>query len=557
MQNLNRNIICDTIKRVIVMSRLTAIIMALLEIFSALGALGDYNFSIDAGLPGDTVGNKVSNVNVWEMGTQFYGAQNVSENDIYDFVEYIQLMQCTGGNEQRDLFRNPADNSVKDDYDFTRLIENCRGILALGAKPCLKTGNIPLKYTGEPEIGGFGVNVLPPDDYKVYYDYISAMAKALVDEFGRDEVLKWRFTVFTEYENADWFKCETPEKTAEEFCKIYDYTVQALIENIGEDVCVGAHSMTTTEGLWDERIFIEHCASGTNYATGKKGSRLRYLTASYYENRPGETGRRKNVVQTIDHLRKTAEKYGLDDLFYGIDEGRVLTSLSRGKDSDELMSRTVGFRWQAAYDAGIYARCIENDIEYFSMWSYKSDGLNSGNPTVSYHISNLISKWKNAKSLKTYRLPGGFIPGAEVRALSSIEDGTLHIMAYNYRNNLDYDKTAKFNLRIRNLPFKDGKVTAKVYIIDDNCNYFDDWVKDREKYGIGDDCVAWSPDCPNIGANLKDAEARNLYYENLEKEYAVKSKLTPSETELEVKDGKLIINGELGGNTVVFYEISQ
>ena len=537
------------------MSRLTAIIMALLEIFAALGALGDYNYSIDAGLQGDTVGNKVSNVNVWEMGTQFYDAQNESENDIFEFVEYIQLMQCTGGNEQRDLFKNPLDTSVKDDYDFTRLIKNCRGILSLGAKPCLKIGNTPLKFTEKPEIGGFGVNVLPPDDYDVYYDYISALAKSLVDEFGREEVLKWHFTVFTEFENADWFKCATPKETAAEFCKIYDYTVQALIDNIGEKVYVGAHSMATTEGYWDEREFIRHCAEGTNFKTGKNGTRLCLISASYYESEPGNTGKRKNLVQTINHLRRAAEKYGLE-LDYGIDEGRVLSS-KPGKDNDELLSRTVGYRWQAAFDARIYAQCIQNNIDYFSSWTYKSEGLNSGNPTLSFHIANLISKGKNSKILAVRRLPGGLIPGAETCALASIEDNTLRIMAYNYKNDLSYDRSAKINLRIRNLPFENGKVKATVYTIDDNCNYFDDWIADREKYGIGDDCFDWSPDCPNIGGSLRDEQARKIYFEKLKAEYAEKSWLTPFETELEVTDGKLIINDELGGNTVRFYEITQ
>ena len=542
-------------KTVMNMSKLISALLAILEIFTVIGALGDYNYSIDASVQGEAAGNKVSNVNVWEMGTQFYDARNESENDIYDFVEYVQLMQCTGGNEQRDLFVNPTDSSVTDDYDFTRLIENCRGILSLGAKPCLKIGNTPLKFSKEPEIGGFDVNILPPYDYDIYYSYISALAKALVDEFGRDEVLTWHFTVFTEFENSDWFKCGTPEETAVEFCKIYDYTVQALIDIIGEDVYVGAHSMATTEGYWDEREFIKHCAEGTNYKTGNKGTRLCCLSASYYESEPGKTGKRKNLVQTINHLREAAEKYGLE-LDYGIDEGRVLSS-NPGKESSDLLSRTVGYRWQAAFDARNYAQCIENKIDYFSSWSYKSEGLNSGNPTLSFHVANLISKWKDSKILGVNRLPGGFIPGADVKAVASMDENTMRIMAYNYKKNLSYSKSAKINLRIKNLPVENGKVKAIVYTIDDSCNYFDDWLADREKYGIGDECFDWSPDCPNIGGSLKDPQARNIYYETLKDEYAEKSKLIPSETELEIKDGKLIINTELEANTVVFYEIKM
>ena len=44
-------------------------------------------------------------------------------------------MQCTGGTADRDLFVDPYDTSTMTDYKFDKLIENCRGILSLGAKP--------------------------------------------------------------------------------------------------------------------------------------------------------------------------------------------------------------------------------------------------------------------------------------------------------------------------------------------------------------------------------------------------------------------------------------
>ena len=120
------------------MNKIISFVLALLGAITAFLGIDSRKITIDASCISEKViGNKVSNVNVWEMGTQFYDARNEEENDIYEFVEYVQLMQCTGGNEQRDLFADPLDRSVTDDYDFSRLIKNCRGILSLGAKPCL------------------------------------------------------------------------------------------------------------------------------------------------------------------------------------------------------------------------------------------------------------------------------------------------------------------------------------------------------------------------------------------------------------------------------------
>lgn len=129
-----------------------------------MGIGSSYTFSIDASQKGETLVNPVSNVNIWDMNTdsQFTDPEINSEYNVFEFVDYVQLMQCTGGNASRDLFKDPLDKTVLDDYDFTRLIENCRGIVEIGAKPHLKLGSVPLKYSAAAsEDEYFGTNVYP------------------------------------------------------------------------------------------------------------------------------------------------------------------------------------------------------------------------------------------------------------------------------------------------------------------------------------------------------------------------------------------------------------
>ncbi|MBR5497677.1 MAG: hypothetical protein IKV76_06815, partial [Clostridia bacterium] len=371
--------------KIICIIAVMALIAAAVVITVTSGAINKYSFTVDTDTKGNTLANPVSNVNIWSIeGDPFVNAVASEENNIFEFVEYIQLMQCSGGTETRDLFKNPTDTSVTDDYDFTRLINNCRGVLNLGAKPMLKLGSVPLKYTKDASTeAGFGMNPYPPDDFDVYYNYIAALAQALVDEFGKEEVLTWRFGVMTEFENYDWFKTqsEDPAESAEAYCKLYDYTVQALIDVIGEDVFVGAHAMAVTEGLWDETEFIIHCAEGTNYKTGKKGTKICYLAGSFYDYCPGEYTQGFTLPETIVHLRFAAESVGLDNLIYGIDEGRLLVGNEAGGSNNELLTRICGYTYQASYDARLYRQMFENDINYFSSWGYLSGGLLSGNPT--------------------------------------------------------------------------------------------------------------------------------------------------------------------------------
>lgn len=545
-----------------------AVLAAITGFFGTLTAditdlVNNYEFTVDASQYGDVLANPASNVNIWSIdGNPFVGAKNNAEYDIFEFVNYVQFMQCTGGNAQRDLFVDPYDRTVLDDYDFSTLINNCRGVLELGAKPVLKLGSVPLKYSAKSNTDAeFSTNIYPPDDYNVYYNYIAAIAQALVDEFGKDEVLSWRFGVMTEYENASWFMANSgdPDESAVEYCKLYDYTVAALVDVIG-DVFVGAHSMTVTEGLWDEAYFIRHCAEGTNYKTGKKGSRLCYLSASFYDSAPGDYTDGKTLAETIAYLRSTAEKYGLNNLIYGIDEGRILYGNSRGAVDDQLLSRTCGFTYQAGYDARMYKTMFENDINYFSSWDYLSNGLLDGNPTVSYHVARNAAKFGGARLLNTQRTKRGYVPRAEVDAISAFDESgnTLRIMAYNFKNKVDYTAPADIKFTVKAPQFDGKKVKITAWVIDDDCNYFDEWQQDRIKYGIGDDCFAWSPDDPTIDnpTTLADPDAREIYFSELRDKYYECSKLVPTEQTATVVNGEIVLDITLDPHAVVFYEIT-
>lgn len=542
-------------------------VLTVLSVFipSAGEKINDYKFTVDASETGAVLANPASNVNVWSIeGNPFVNAKASDEYNIFEFVNYVQLMQCTGGSAARDLFKDPLDRTVMDDYDFTKLIENCRGVLNLGAKPMLKLGSVPLKYSsGSTSENYFETNVYPPDDYDVYYNYIHAIMQALVDEFGKEEVLSWRFGVMTEYENSDWFMVPDgdPAESAVAYCKLYDYTVAALTDVLGDEVFVGAHSMTVTEGLWDEKIFINHVANGTNYKTGEKGTRICYLSASFYDSCPGEFTSGYNLPETIAYLRKCADEAGLKDLIFGIDEGRILVGNSRGASDNQLLSRTVGYTYQAAYDARLYAQMFNNDINYFSSWGFLSNGLLDGNPTVAYHVASNAAKFGGAKIVATEKEFGGFINKAEVNAVSAYDDasGTLRIMAYNFKNDVEYDSAADLEFTVKAPQFSGDKVKVTAYVVDDDCNYFDEWVEDRKTHNIGDECFGWSPDDPQIDnpTTLNDPAAREIYYSELYEKYYECSKLEPVTYEAEIVDGEIVLDITLDPNAVVFYEITE
>jgi hypothetical protein len=204
---------------------------------------------------------------------------------------------------------------------------------------------------------------------------------------------------------------------------------------------------------------------------------------------------------------------------------------------------------------------FENDINYFSSWYYLSNGLFEGNPTVSFHVAKNAAKFGGAKLARTEKTSKGLLFKAEVDAVSAFDENTntLRIMAYNFKNKVDYKSNADLKFTVKAPRFDGKKVKITTYVIDDDCNYFDEWVEDRKTYGIGNDCFSWSPDDPLLDnpVTLSDPEAREIYKNELYDKYTECSKLVPVEQTAEVTDGEISLEIRLDPNAVVFYEIVE
>jgi len=512
-------------------------------------------FKFHAVASGTVIWNVADNMNQWyydkwlnEMGNvpADYFRQNMP------YVKYMQLMTVAGGNEQRDLFKDPLDRTVMDDYDFSPLIGACKNILRQGLTPHLKLGNVPLKYTAQSKTGGFGVNELPPDDYHLWHSYIKAMIQSLADEFGLETVRLWRFGVVTEYENADWFSVDgDPIRTRDAYLALYDYTVDALEQVLGHHVCVGAHSMTVTEGLWDERELIAHCAHGQNLCTGKTGTRLCFLAASYYENKPGEMGNRKSLSETIAFLRDAAVKEGLNDLFYGVDEGRMLTGL----DEKPLNPRAAGYTWQAAYDARMYHTMLDEDIDYFSHWAYTTNNILPGALSVSAHTSHLFHRMVGA-----VRLPGTSETLATKEKTGAIaafnkEQNKLYVLFYAYSDDVFQKGQTEISCEIAGLEKQSGKVMATRTLISDDSNFFDEYLTDREKAGITQNDYSWSSDSFVMSpTELPNPNHLQIFQDRMDY-YMECSTLKPVSESFSIVDGTLNICTSIPVHGVLLYEI--
>ena len=494
--------------------------------------------------------NKVSTVCIWDYREQFQGyGKDDQILEMNPFLERAQFMTATGGNEGRDLFRDPLDRTVLDDYAFGPLLDACQNALRLGVKPFIKTGSIPLKFSADPLIGKFGVNMHMPQRMEDYYNYLRALCVAMVERFGMEEVRTWWWGVFTEMENNEWFQASSdPVLAAKCNADIYDYSVCAITDVLGEDVMIGAHLMMTVTlvdklNVFSPEAFVRHCGIEKNVRSGKP-VKLDYLAYSFYDGTP-----RSICPETFASvgmkLRGYAEKYGIGHVLIGCDEGRI----NSGNDLKELSPRTVGSRYQAAMDADLLWQMVNFDISWFSAWSYRSGGLMDGLKSVGSHVAENYHAMVGMTQVETDLCPRDFLKlhaGAErTNSFAGVRsNGDVSVMAYHFHPG---DDRCQGDVPITiSLPTskKNGTSKAVCRFVDDRCNFFPHWEKDRNAAGIQTP-GRWSEDSPEVMTPGFDPDKYEQY-----------AHLVPETVETKVLDGVETLCVTIKENSVLFVDFS-
>jgi xylan 1,4-beta-xylosidase len=114
----------------------------------------------------------------------------------------------------------------------------------------------------------------PPKDYAKWEELVYQFAKHLRERYGEREVKNWLWEVWNEPDIPYW------KGTQEEFFKLYDHAAQGILRAV-PDAKVGGPDTTGAAGAKAAEYlhaFLEHCARGTNAATGKTGAPLRFIS---------------------------------------------------------------------------------------------------------------------------------------------------------------------------------------------------------------------------------------------------------------------------------------
>lgn len=110
----------------------------------------------------------------------------------------------------------------------------------------------------------------PPNDYQKWAELVFKWAKHCVEKYGRPEVESWYWEVWNESNIGYW------RGTPEEFRKLHDYAIDAVRRALPTAKVGGPD--TAGHGGKFTRDFLEHCLRGTNYATGKIGTPIDFIS---------------------------------------------------------------------------------------------------------------------------------------------------------------------------------------------------------------------------------------------------------------------------------------
>ena len=174
------------------------------------------------------------------------------------------------------------DASGKPIYDWTIVDRIFDTYHELGMKPLVELGFMPQALSVKPEPyrhnfpdgSIYTGSAYPPKSDQKWADLVFHFVGHLRERYGDAETRSWLWEVWNEPDIGYW------KGTKEEFFKLYDYAVDAVLRalpgaQVGGPDTTGPLGDSSAEFL---RLFLEHCARQRNYATGKTGAPLDFVS---------------------------------------------------------------------------------------------------------------------------------------------------------------------------------------------------------------------------------------------------------------------------------------
>jgi len=333
----------------------------------------------------------------------------------------------------------------------------------------------------------------PPKDYNKWAELVFQWTKHCLEKYGRAEVESWYWEVWNESNIGYW------RGTPEEFLKLHDYAIDAVRRAL-RTARVGGPDTAGSGGRFT-RNFIEHCLRGTNYATGKIGTPIDFISfhakgAPVYTNGHVRMG-------IANHLRTIEDGFRIVASYPELKAKPIVIGESDPEGCAACQGPPLAYRngtMYSSYTAAAFARKHDlaekhgvnlegaltwafefEDQPYFAGFrSLASNGIDKPVLNVFRMFSQMTGERLHAESdhavpLETI-LRTGVREKPDVSALATLDQRKLTLLVWHYHDDDLPGPDAAINLVISGLQRMKGKANVEHFRIDqDHSNAFTVW----------------------------------------------------------------------------------
>lgn len=339
----------------------------------------------------------------------------------------------------------------------------------------------------------------PPKDYAKWGELAYQWAKHCVERYGQAEVETWYWETWNEANIGSPTRPGYFRGTPEEFQKLHDYAI-AGVRRALPTARVGGPDAAGSGGQWT-RNFLEHCLRGTNYATGKIGTPLDFVSF-HAKGAP---------TYTNDHVRM-----GIANQLRTIDDGfRIVASYPELKNTPIVIGESdpegcaacqgPSFSYRngtvySSYTAASFARkhdlADKHGVNFAGAltWAFTFEDqpyfagfrqlASCGLPLAVFNVLRMYSEMDGqritAESDAAVSLGDMMRRGVreqpDVAALASLGTNKLCVMAWHYHDDDVKGADAAVELAVVGLPVAVSEAKLTHYRVDENnSNPYDSW----------------------------------------------------------------------------------
>jgi xylan 1,4-beta-xylosidase len=324
----------------------------------------------------------------------------------------------------------------------------------------------------------------PPNDYAKWSELVFQWAKHDVERYGRAEVAHWYWETWNEANIGYW------QGQPQEFFRLHDCAVDAVRRALPGSKVGGPDS--AGGGTKFFRDFLEHCVHGTNFATGRIGTPIDFIS---FHAKGSPTFTNGHVRMGIaDQLRNMDSAFRIVASFPELSHKPIVIGESDPDGCAACQADRLAYRNEpiyASYTAECFARELELavrrgvNLEGALTWAFEfenqppfagfralaSDGIDLPVLNAFRMFSQMGGQQLAVESDSEVPLDSILQAGVRTRpdvsALASLASNRLCVLVWHYHDDDTPGPAAAVTLALDGLPAKVGKVQLRHFRIDD------------------------------------------------------------------------------------------